>query len=84
MAFTHGACLISVITCICSYAAYSFFLKHMTFEIVMFDVENQYKIVDYISNYVPMIVIAVLCIVCFVFILELGIQRERGKKNGFY
>lgn len=78
------ALFIAIVSCIDAYASYHYFIKHMTFEIVMFDVENQYKVVDYISNYVPMIVIAVLCIVCFVFILELGIQRERGKKNGFY
>lgn len=73
------ALLIAVVSCIGAYASYHYFIKHMTFETIWFEVVQTHNIVDYINGYYPMIVVAVLCIVCFVFILEFSMQRIRSK-----
>ncbi len=73
------ALLIAVVSCIGAYASYHYFIKHMTFETIWFEVVQTHNIVDYINGYYPMIVVAVLCIVCFVFILEFSMQRVRSK-----
>ena len=73
------ALLIAIFMCIGALISYHYFLKHMTFETIWYEVVETHHIVEYMNRYNIIVIEAILCIICCIFILEFSMQRVRSK-----